>query len=128
LQTDAWQSTRETNATRTNRTTNIVFIKLHKVGGSTLRTILTRYARENRLNVAGFNASLTSHIFADHKPLPDYLRRPLVRDPIYITLLRSPLEHACSFFYWNWHDQHFRIEPPGNFSRRHLYHLAIFSR
>ncbi len=122
------QYNRVLNRSRTNSTTNIVFIKLHKVGGSTLRSVLTRYAREYGLHVAGSSASMTSHIFAEHKPLPDYLRRPLVPDPIFITLLRSPLEHACSYFYWNWHDQRFRRDTPGNFSRRHLRFLAVFSR
>jgi hypothetical protein len=108
---------------------NVVFIKLQKVGGSTLKSILQRYASENGLDLASPKDKRLSrrHVFAHHSTLQAFLKKPIVKDPSFITLLRNPLDHACSFFYWNWHTKKFRLEPSGNFSASHLEYLSIYA-
>ncbi len=110
--------------------TNIVFIKLHKVGGSTFQSVLHRFARENSLSIASIRDRwpTTRHIFAHHSTLQDFLHNPVVPRAVFLTLLRNPLDHACSCFYWNWNGKQFRRETPGNFSADHLHFLSVYSR
>jgi hypothetical protein len=68
------------------------------------------------------------NVFAHHSTLQDFLRNPVVPHPVYFTLLRNPLDHACSCFYWNWNGKQFRRETPGNFSSEHLHFLSVYSR
>jgi hypothetical protein len=110
--------------------TNIVFIKLHKVGGSTFQSVLHRYARENLLSTANIKDKWPTkrHIFAHHSTLQEYQQNPIVQNPVFLTLLRNPLDHACSCFYWNWNGKQFRRETTGNFSPDHLHYLSVYSR
>ena len=118
-----------TSITRRN-TQGVVFIKLHKVGGSTLQSILYRYAKENRLSIASAQDELPKkrHVLAHHLTLQSFLQNPVVVNPVYLTLLRNPLDHACSLFYWNWKRDQFRKEKSGNFSVTHLNFLRRYSQ
>jgi hypothetical protein len=127
-------SSHHRNSARSIRKQNIVFIKLMKVGGTTLQSILFRYAQELQLSVADLRDRFPTkrNLFAQHLTLQKYLRNPVVVKPVFITLLRNPLEHACSLFYWNWntngYGKQFRREARGNFSAEHLHFLSIFTR
>ena len=109
---------------------NFVFIKLLKIGGSTLKSILIRHAREHGLVLGGrhaANASAPCNLFAQHATLPAYLRSPVVTPPaVFLALLRSPLDHMASFFYWN--AQAFLADPPGNLSAAHRDALLAYAR
>jgi hypothetical protein len=107
----------------------VVFIKLQKIGGSTLQSILYRYANEHRLAAANpeGNVSEKVNIVAHHITLQKYLQTGMVDNPVFLTLMRNPLDHACSSFYWNWSGKHFRREQPGNFSAEHLLYLSMYS-
>ena len=118
----------------------IIFIRLQKVGSSTLRNVLFRYAREHGLPTGSDAVAAGLGIFAEHSTLPAHLaaaraaaaaagrRATTAAPPLFLALLRAPLAHAASFFYWNWHDRDFRREAPGNFSARHLEYLWIYAR
>jgi hypothetical protein len=132
--TETINSTHHIISARRIKKHNIVFIKLMKVGGTTLQSILFRYAQEMQLSVADLRDRLPTrrNLFAQHLTLQKYLSNPVVVNPVFITLLRNPLEHACSLFYWNWnangYGKQFRREARGNFSAEHLHFLSIFTR
>ena len=109
---------------------NIVFVKLHKVGGSTLQSILYRYATEYRLRIARTNKQVSEKwdVLAHHITLQKYLQIRSIDNQVFVTLLRNPLDHACSLFYWNWNGKQFRREMVGNFTTAHILYLSRYSR
>jgi hypothetical protein len=91
----------------------IVFIKLMKVGGTTLQGILWRFAREHGLTLAvNRNPRAPSDILAHHMKLQDYIRYQNVEDPVYIAMFRQPLSHAVSMFYWKCQEVKSRVLNP----------------
>ena len=108
---------------------NFIFIKLQKVGGTTLKSILIRHAYERGLILGGrhaANSSAPCNLFAQHTSLPAYLQNPVVQLPAaFLTLLRDPLEHMASAFYWNIQQFGFHRELPANLSAAH--HTALLN-
>lgn len=68
----------------------IVFIKLRKVGGTTLQSILYRYAEDHKLTFVSPNKQdgTAGHISAYHITYEEYCENPTVMDPVFVVLLR----------------------------------------
>ena len=78
-----------------------------------------------------------ANILARHCSLQIYLERKFVMNPVFVTLIRQPLDLAISMFYWRHQEKRasqsfgymrkLRTEIPGSFSEQHLHHIDVWA-
>lgn len=122
------------NDANTDLKTNLVFIKTHKTGSTTVSGILTRFSLENNLTCVLGNGKWTRYFIAEpisedgiplnivptldgkynmlynHLRYSKHIKRLFYRHTYFITILREPVSNFASYFYYQGYTKRFCLE------------------